>query len=314
MPDRVLLDAADAYPEVTKVRDALAGRDWSAARAVLDAASPAGRSMLIDFAAEGDDLEDFLQYVVATDPDDTAAVAMLGMHLIKIGWNIRSGARAQYVSSEQFESFHDWLRRAEAVLLDGVARNPADPALWFARLTSARGLELGLAETRRRYQKLAAIDPHHLPGQSQYLQRLCPKWSGSWETLHPWCREAMLAAPPGAVQGVLVADAHIEHWLDLDDGADARYLESPPVRAEVYEAAQRSIFHAEFRRNYGWVQAASTFAMLFVLFDDAKTAAAAFGLLGDLGTEHPWHYFGAGEVSDRIRRNRKWALENGGSR
>jgi hypothetical protein len=270
--------------------------------------------LLLDHAAEADDLEDFLRYVVATDPDDTGAVAMLGMHLIKVGWNIRSAARAQYVSSEQFDSFHDWLRRAEVVLLDGVARNPADPALWVARLTSARGLELGLAETRRRYQKLAAIDPHHLPGQNQYLQRLCPKWSGSWETLHPWCREAMLAAPPGAVQGALVADAYIEHWLDLDDGADARYLESPPVRAEVYEAAQRSIFHPDFRRDYGWVQAASTFAMLFVLFDDRKSAAAAFRVLGDFGTEHPWHYFGAGEVSDRIRRNRKWALENGRTR
>jgi hypothetical protein len=312
MPDPtnvVRLDPAAAYPAVTAVRAALTAGDWGGVRRVLDAAMPVGRSMLIRFGSDGDDLEDHLRSVIADDPADTAAVAMLGSHLINIGWNIRSGARAPHVSEKQFAGFHDWLRRAEIVLLDGVARRPDDPALWVARLTSARGLELGLAEIRRRYDKLAAIDPHHLPGQSQYLQRLCPKWGGSYELLHAWCREAMLAAPPGAMQAGLVVDAHIEHWLE-EGAAGPSYLRSKAVRAEIYEAANRSVWHPEFRRDYGWVQVASSFAMVFGVLDDLPSAARMFGLLGDLGTQLPWVYLDENPAA-AIRARRRKARADG---
>jgi hypothetical protein len=248
--------------------------------------------------------------VVRRDPADSTAAAMLGNHLINVGWSIRTAARAQHVSADQFASFHDWLRKAEAVLMDGIARNPGDPALGTARLTSARGLQLGLAETRRRYDKLVAADPHHLPGQLQFLQRLCPKWSGSWEMLHAWCREAMLAAPPGAQQGVLVAEGHLEHWLGSGD-EQRRYLTGEPARTELYEAAYRSVWHPEFRREIGWVRTVSTFAMLFSVIDDQRAVASLFAMLGDLASEHPWDYL-ADDVPAEIRKRRRKAMSAAG--
>ncbi|MET0415282.1 MAG: hypothetical protein ABW022_04600 [Actinoplanes sp.] len=309
MPDDLLLDPAASYPEVSAVRAAMAAHDWTGVRAVLDAAPPAGRTILIGLASEADNLADFLGDAVRRDPADSAAAAMLGSHLIDVGWKIRTAARAQHVSAEQFASFHQWLRRAEAVLMDGIARNPTDPALWTARLTSARGLQLGLAETRRRYDKLVAADPHHLPGQMQFLQRLCPKWSGSWEMLHAWCRETMQAAPPGAQQGALVAEGHLEHMLASDDGV--RYLTSEPARTELYEAAYRSVWHADFRREPGWVSTVSTFAMLFSLIDDQRAAASLFAMLGNLGSEHPWDYL-ADDPAAEIKRRRTKALSAAG--
>jgi hypothetical protein len=311
MPDAdpVLLDPAAAYPEVNAVRAALAARDWTGVRAVLDVAPPVGRTMLIRIGADGADLADFLDWVVRRDPGDSAAAAMLGMHLTIVGWNIRSAARAEHVSSAQFEAFHDWLRKAEAVLLDGIARRPGDPALWVARLTSARGLQLGLAETRRRYDRLAAIDPHHLPGQYAFLQRLCPKWGGSWEMVHSWCREAMLAAPPGALQGTLVAEGHIEHWLEAGGGEEGRhYLAGEPARTEIYEAAHRSVWHPAFRRGPGWVTAVSNFAMVFGLLDDQRAAASMFAVLGPFGSEDPWNYLNGADPAGEIRRRRAAAM------
>lgn len=307
--DHVLLDPAAAYPEVNAVRAALAARDWTGVRAVLDVAPPVGRTMLISTGADGDDLVDFLDWVLRRDPGDSAAAAMLGRHMIGVGWNIRSGAVADHVSAEQFASFHDWLRRAEGVLMDGIARRPGDPALWVARLASARGLQLGLAETRRRYDKLVAIDPHHLPGQYAFLQRLCPKWGGSWAMLHSWCREAMLAAPPGALQGTLVAEGHIEHWLEFDDGEEGRrYLAGEPARTEIYEAAHRSAWHPGFQRGPGWVRALSNFAMIFGLLDDRPAAASIFAMLGNLGSEDPWNYLNAADPAGEIRRRRAAAM------
>jgi hypothetical protein len=309
----VLFDPAAAYPEVSDVRAALTDRDWGAVRRVLDAATPIGRTMLIGIGAAGDRLEGFLRDVVQSDPNDSAAVAMLGKYLINVGWDIRSDARAEHVSGQQFESFHDWLRRAEVVLLDGVARQPGDPALWVARLTSARGLQMGLAEIRRRYGKLAAIDPHHLPGQIEFLQSLCPKWSGAWDLLHPWCREAMLASPPGSLQAGLVVEGHIERLLEIgDDAQTVAYLSGDAVRAEIYEAARRSIGHPDFRREYGWVSVASSFAFVFTMLEDHQAAAEAFGLLGDLASEHPWSY-SSGDPAETVRRSRAWALSPRGA-
>ncbi|WP_250001253.1 hypothetical protein [Actinoplanes sp. M2I2] len=305
--DQVLLDPADAYPEVRVVRERLAARDWPAVRQVVDGLPPAGRTMVLRQGGFVDGAEQLLREVLDRDPADGAAAAMLGFRLVDVGWKIRTGARAEYVSSQQFGEFHDWLRRAEAVLIDGAARNPRDPAIWSARLVSGRGLEVGLAEIRRRYDKVKALDPHNLTAQFHLLQSLCPKWSGSWDQLHPWCREEMLAAPPGAVQGVLVAEAHIEHWLELPPGTDTAYLNGGPVRAELREAAERSVLHSDFGRDHGWVEAASTFAFVFSLTGDRRSAAALFALLGDLATKHPWTYLGD-DPAGHIRNHRRRAL------
>lgn len=308
----VVLDRAVAYPEIAALRAALARRDWPASRAVLDSAGPMERTALIRSVCEDEGLEGFLRAVLAANPADGAASALLGSHLIDVGWKIRTAARAQYVSREQFAAFHDWLRKAEQVLIDGAAYNPRDPAVWTARITSARGLQLGLAESRRRYDRLAAADPHHLPGQLQLLQMLCPKWDGTWEQVHEFARDAMGAAPPGGPHGLIVAEAHIEHVFDGDTRADMLgYLSNEQVRAEIYQAAQRSIWHPGFRRGYGWIEALSTFALLFMLLDDQRAAAATFTAMGNLATRHPWDYLDD-DVATQIQQARAWAF--GGTR
>ncbi|MFC7535334.1 hypothetical protein [Actinoplanes sp. GCM10030250] len=307
-PTDVVLDRAAAYPETAALKSALARRDWPAARALLDSAGPMERTGLISAVCEEQGLEDLLRSVLAADPKDGAASALLGSHLIDVGWKIRTGASAQYVSEEQFNAFRDWLRKAEQVLMDGAAYNPKDPAIWTARITSARGLQLGLAESRRRYDRLMTADPNHLPGQLQLLQILCPKWSGTWEQLHQFAREAMAAAPPGGPHGLLVAEAHIEHVFDGSNRADMLgYLSDEQVRAEIYQAAQRSIWHPEFSRGYGWLEALSTFALLFMLLDDQRAAASTFTALGNLGTRRPWTYVNE-DVVTQIQQARAWAF------
>ena len=158
-----------------------------------------------------------------------------------------------------------------------------------------RGLRLGRSEARRRYDRLAAIDPHHLPGQWQFLQQLCPKSGGEWPHAHTFARETAAAAPPGSFDPVLVAEAHLEHWLEehgRSAAAGRRYLSAGPVRDELNEAADRSVRHPAFRRTHGWVRVTSTFAMAFALLDDRPAAAALFTALGDLGSDRPWDYLG----------------------
>jgi hypothetical protein len=308
--DRVLLDPAAAHPELGVLRSALAVGDWGAGRAVLDVAPLPGRTWLLHWAAEDRGFEDLLRYVLQVDPSDSTAAALLALTLIDSAWQARGRAHAEDVSADRFAVFRDRLRQAELVLIDAAARTPQDPAVWSARLMTARGLHLGLAEIDRRYARLTAAAPDDLAGQEQYLQSLCPKWYGTWELAHGWAWRTLQAAPPGALQGALVARAHLEHWLELsgsDRAAGQAYLSSAVVRDELYQAAHRSVWHPDLRGGPGWVPAASVFAMVFSLMGDHAAAAPTFELLGDFAGTRPWDYLGP-DVAGTVRERRRLAL------
>ncbi|MFB7332492.1 hypothetical protein ACFC00_12670 [Streptomyces adustus] len=284
-------DPFDYLPDLAPLRPAAQAGDWPAVRAFfmgLDSAEKVSYAsgLLSDIAG----VEGFLERAVAELPGDPLPRTLLARRYISIGWDIRSGARAKHVSRDQFDRFHAWLRKAEQLLIEVCAEQPAYAPAWTARLITARGLELGQAEARRRYDRLSAHHPHHYRAQLQLLQQVCPKWSGSWEDAHGFARECASAAPDGSVAGALVAEAHIEHWLDLDTGADAAYLRGLPVRDDLRFAAQVSVLHRDHVPGWDTVGAHSTFAMAFSIGGHFADAAPHFAALGNRVTESPWHY------------------------
>ncbi|MGQ5262441.1 hypothetical protein ACTWLT_16990 [Micromonospora sp. ZYX-F-536] len=284
-------DAGAAYPEVNDLRKALDAADWPAVQAVFADRDPDGRTLLVGEAGDQEGAEPFLRRVYDADPTDPLAGTLLGTSLIRAGWRIRSAARAQYVSRSQFDQFHEHLRRAEQVLIDVTARYPDDAAAWTQRITLARGLQLGQNEARRRYDRLAHHHPHHAPAQAGMLQQLCPKWSGDWDRAFAFARECAQAAPDGAPNAVLVAEAHLERWLEFDTDREwAAYRRDNPVADEVMQAAQRSVLHPDFVNRPGWVWVRSTFALMFSLTEQWSAAASQFAALGNLGTDYPWAY------------------------
>ncbi|WP_430780507.1 tetratricopeptide repeat protein [Actinoplanes sp. G11-F43] len=259
----MLLDPAAAYPKVAVLRDALDAGDWPACRETLDTAEPVERTCLTTVAADTEGVTDFLRGVLSGDPSDGAAGALLGRHLAGAG---------DFVG-------------AERVLVDAAARSPRDPAIWTVRLRTARSLRLGPSEARRRYDRLAEIDPHHVPGQSQFLRYLCGHDPAA---AHEFAHQAADAAPPGSLNPVLVAEYHLDRYL-----AEGRHhFDDTTVRAELTEAADRSARHPDHRHTHGWVRVTSTFAMVFALLGDHPAAAGFFGTLGDLDSAQPWDRLG----------------------
>jgi hypothetical protein len=305
-------ELASAFPEVGWLRQATAARDWAGIRRYADGL-PQGtdRAFLVRVVAEVPGVEHFLRELVAAAPDDVLALTTLGTREIEIGWEIRSSARAEHVSREQFRQLHEHLRQAEQLLIRATALDPSHDAAWAARLTTAMGLQLGQNEARRRYDRLAAYHPHHLTGQARLLQQLCPKWSGSWEAAHGFARECLLNSPEGSLSGGLVAEAHLERWLDLPSAGNERtdYLRQAHVHAELVEAAERSVLHPHYRPAYGWVTIQGVFAALFSLIGDTARAAAHFRALGNLASEYPWSYLG--KPADAYVKHRSAALGRG---
>ncbi|WP_326551644.1 hypothetical protein [Micromonospora sp. NBC_01813] len=289
-PLALTTDLSTSYPEHVELRAALDKADWAAASELITGQPPGAGTDLIWYASTVDTAHEVARRQHDTDPSDGTAAALLGACLIKQAWAVRTRARAEFVSQEQFREFFRILRIAERVLIDATAYHPDNCAAWSYRLVTARGLELGQAEIRRRYDRLAEIDPHHLAGQRQLLQQLCPKWGGSFEQMLAFARQAVAAAPPGALNGRLLAEAHAEQWLELKGSALRDFRKDPQVRQELRDAAARSVLHPAATRAYGWVEAHNAFAMIFSVIGDHAGAAPHFAAVGNVIAADAWAY------------------------
>jgi hypothetical protein len=306
-----VFDPVAAYPEMGRLRAATAAGDWREVSSFFAwLTDENGRSLAVKIVREVAGVEEFLQRVVAHDPTAPLPCVLLAARQITLAWQARTDRRAQHVRPEQFRRFHDHLRRAEQLLIDVTARNPSVVQAWYLRLTTARGLELGQSEARRRYDRLAAVHPHHLDAQGQLLQQLCPKWGGSWDAVHAFAQECMRAAPDGSLAGSLVAEAHVERMIGIGtDGPGVKHLRQPAVSQELIEAAHRSVLHPAFRPGYGWVGAHSAFSFVFSLLGDHRRAAVSFRVLGDLPSTYPWNYLPNAEAT--YRHHRRLAMRKG---
>ncbi|MFJ4875105.1 hypothetical protein ACIP93_07805 [Streptomyces sp. NPDC088745] len=255
--------------------------------------------------------ETFLRQVADLYPADPLPRVLLADRLISLGWEIRSGARAQHVTAAQFEQFHAHLRQAEQLLIAVCAQYPAYALAWYLRGITARGLELGQSEARRRYDRLAAHHPHHYPAQRQLLQQSCPKWGGSWEAAHGFAEACARAAPPGSQSPAVVAEAHFEHWSDLDGAEATGYLRRPDVRDSLLNAAAASVLHPSFRPGFHGVTAHTYFAFAHSVAGRHAEAAPHFRALGNCADEHPWLFLPGRDAAAAFSKHRASALGRG---
>ncbi len=284
-------DPYETLPELVPLRSAAEQGHWPAVQAYFTSLGSAEKvTFAMGLLAETDGVEGMLEKAVADRPADPLPRTLLADRYVRIGWGIRSDLRAKHVSREQFDQFHDWLRRAERILIDVCAEQPGYAPAWTVRLITSRGLSLGQSEARRRYDRLSAHHPHHHPAQMQLLQQLCPKWGGSWDAAHGFAREAAAAAPDGSHAGALVALAHLEHWLDLEGSEAGAYMRGLPVRDDLRFAAQVSVLHPAYQPGWDGLGAHSAFAMAFSLGGHFEDALPHFTALGDRASDFPWSY------------------------
>lgn len=284
-------DSIDTVPEFARLTAALGGEDWDAAEAELRALPPDEAAYAMSLIGEIDGIERFLEEAIRVAPRSACARATLAVRDIAIGWQIRTGARAENVSREQFEGFRAWLVAAERLLIDACALEESFAPAWGVRVLTARALQVGPSEAWRRFERLRALSPDDLPAQTHMLEYLLPKWAGSDEQARSFAHDTAAAAPPGSHSGALVAVYHVERWLELDgDEPGRQYMTQPQVIQELRDAAARSVLHEDSRPGPLSVQAHSAFAMAFWLARREEEAAVHFRAIGDRITEFPWSF------------------------
>ena len=278
--DRVaagLIQAADAQ-DWAKIRGTLGrfqGRDLSALASSLGYHGPS---------------REWLRKAATESPDDFTSRLVLGSCLISDAWQVRTGARAQHISREQFTAFHDLLTQAEEHLYEAARLDPAAVAPWYFLLMSGRGLEVGTNVIERRFEAATGRCPDHFEVHFQMLQCVCKKWSGSHERMHAFADEAM-SGPHWSKLALLVPWAHLERYLDLGGREPGRdYLAQPKVLAEIHDAADLTLGQPDYADPRAPFAAANLFAMAFSLARSWDEARTAFEATEGVVTRRPWDY------------------------
>ncbi|MEV8513516.1 hypothetical protein [Dactylosporangium sp. NPDC051484] len=285
-------DPAGPYEELRELRRAVTRRDWPAIAGLFERLDdPNDHEFAARLVADVADSEGFFGEAAQREPG-TLARTLYGTRLISAGWDVRTGARATDVSRSQFAAFHDYLRRAERVLIDITAEEPANSTAWVARIKVNRGLELGQNEARRRYDRLSRFVPHLYIAQANLVQQFCKKWGGSVEKVRAFGVECMRSGPDGSLASLALVEAHLEIAFEVGHGERAGYWQRPDVRAEIEEAANRSVRHPAFRAGYRALTAHNLFALAFNQLGDHAAARHHFMAIGNHGSGFFWGYLG----------------------
>lgn len=236
---------------------------------------------------------------VAAKPGSSLPVLFRGSHGINWAWEARGSARAKYVQEDAWPLFHRRLVEADRDLATAAALDDRDPAPHAMSVTVARGLSLGQAEVKRRFEQAHSRHPLNGPACTSALQGLARKWGGSHEAMFGFARWASGQAPDGHSAHKLIALAHIEMWMDAEQGEPQQtYFLAEPVKQEVMAAARRSILSPEYARNgtvLSWLER-NLFAFCFRLMRDYGAQLEQMRLIGPHVTSEPWHYQGKAGV------------------
>jgi hypothetical protein len=290
-PAAVFFDPLANVPDGAALRAACAAGDIAKALALLrplranDDVSTALMGIAGTATGLSDQARQFTAAIDAADDGTPLARTLRAVRYTAVGWSIRTRYRAEHVSASQFEQFHDWLRQAERLLFNVCAEHPGYVPAWDARITTARGLELGHGEARRRYDRLAALDPGVFAAQRMYLQQVLPKWSGSWEEASRFVEECATGVAPGSLGPALVVDYTVERWLDGEKTV-------PPAMVErIRAAAAATVLHPEHVRTAASATAHTNFALFFTIAKRPAEAWPHFEALGDLPAQGLWDYY-----------------------
>ncbi|MGW7209875.1 hypothetical protein [Streptomyces sp. NPDC054837] len=264
--------------------------DWAAVKAALAPFDLGREQAVLGQLTDVDGVEEWIVRAAEEDKDDkelrAAALLISGARHVAWGWEARTSARAVDVGREQWQTFYERLGIAEEHLLEAAELRPGWVTPWRHLLTSGRGMSVDDSVQEARLAAGLRRDPLNLDIHLEWVSHLQPRWGGEPGQATEFAQKAFAAAPDGHRLGCVIAMARIEEWVESDD---RECLQQPRIRAELREAAERSILHHAYERRLGWQGDYNIFAMALSLAG-SSTASNVFRELEGVITEWPWTF------------------------
>lgn len=224
---------------------------------------------------------------VEESPGDPAAHLFRGWRYKDYAWEVRGSGFANNVDRNAWGLFFSRLEAADAALNAAAELAPDDAGPWVPMVTTAYGRQLGIAELRRRFAEVERRRPLHTLAARMALQGVAAKWTGSHEMMFEFARAMSSRASAGSTMHVLIAEAHLEFWMQEQNNG---YWKSPFVRDEIVEAGRRALAqpidapYLLYTRN--------AFALCYWLLNEPVLLAEQVQVIGGRVTRMPWAYLG----------------------
>jgi hypothetical protein len=284
--------------DAERLRRALRKQDWPTARGILGATDPEHRSYYFSVAATTVGVERWITDVIRDEPDSVLPLLLRGAGLLTSAWELRRDGLASKLSDAGAELWFRLVRQAEECVEEVLRRDPRNVDAWVCSIALSRALELPEDERQRRFQQLINVEPDNWYGHQQMLLALTPQWGGSSEAMFKFAH-ARAAACPGTHIPTLLVLAHLEQnahevYLaepdDPDRALSLTYWEPEAITDELWEAAEASFWHDDYRISLLTPIVWNNFAHAFAWGDFHKPAWSLFDSIGaDWITRDPWN-------------------------
>jgi hypothetical protein len=292
-----VFDEGQQYSVVADAEAALRAEDWTRVVEVFGHADAYQQQCILQLTGHLDACESMLEEVLQRNPSDSLAATLLAQRHVERGWSVLGDGPAAEVTADQWAAYRQHLVTAEKLLIRVCAEHPQYVPAWRVRLVTSRGLDLGVVESQRRFQRLSAISPGDLAAQQLMFQELLPKWHGDFGKAHDFAWSCANAAPPGSPHAYLVVVYHLERWIAEHGIALGKPVDDPQAAAEIVAAGEMSVMNPGFITASGWIVALSHFALAYTLLEKWPQAQSCFTRLGPFASEFPWAYFDDGPRS-----------------
>ncbi|MBB4893183.1 hypothetical protein FHS39_002214 [Streptomyces olivoverticillatus] len=232
---------------------------------------------------------------LADEPENPDAVLVKADLCIDQAWEVRSAARANAVSRDQFQGFFALLQDAAPVIGAAIELNPADPVPWRIALTHALGTQASREVFDSYWEEAVARAPHHFGCHSVALQYLCEKWYGSHEEMFAFAENAAEQALPGSKLHALPLKAAVEYLVVASAGTREKDPSDGTVPQARIDAAIRRAQELSAHYEAGDPEIApvrNDLALMLLLHERWSESLEQFRAIGVHATEFPWVYFG----------------------
>lgn len=183
---------------------------------------------------------------IAATPDSFAAVAARGNHRYAVGWQYRGERYSKDTSDAQFEAMTKMFTQARADFERALQLRPRFVAA-NRRLMQIAGSDGGTTTTRVEFDRAAANCADCFLIRKHYLQRLTPRWGGSYPKMAAFIEESK----PVVARNPRIA------WLagypDLDRCALAHQQKNYLAAHAACDAALAHGDDAEFLVRKAWL-------------------------------------------------------------
>jgi tetratricopeptide (TPR) repeat protein len=115
---------------------------------------------------------------IEEDPDAEIAHLLYGAWCVDEAWRYRGGSWAVEVSSEGWESFGGYLKKAREHLMQAYKLDDQDYLACGKMITVCMGQQTGQREERLWFQRATRIYPDYYVAYDRYMYALLPRWGG----------------------------------------------------------------------------------------------------------------------------------------